>query len=90
VKDEKGPYAFDIVNRVGWQALHAVEEGHLYEFAHSTSRSIFAFYPSMKMATLFYPERFTEVDPEAVLDEFFDCFMLTDSSISTWFIPYEE
>ncbi|MBS7526174.1 ABC transporter substrate-binding protein [Fusibacter paucivorans] len=90
INDEKETYAFDIVNRIGWQSLHAIEEGKLYEFAHSTSRSIFAFYPTMKMATLFYPDTFSELDPEAALDVFFDRFMLTDSSISTWFIPYEE
>ncbi|SFG34644.1 iron complex transport system substrate-binding protein [Desulfotomaculum arcticum] len=81
---------FDIFNRIGWRDLAAVKNGHLYEFAHATSRSIYAFYPCLKMAKIFYPEEFKEVDPEAVLDEFFERFMLLDSDISTWFISPED
>lgn len=75
---------YDIVNRNGWNNLKAIKNRNLYEFAHSTSRSIFAFYPSLKMAKIFYPEEFVDLDPEARLDEFFDKFMLLDSNISTW------
>ncbi len=87
---EKQDCQFDIVNRNGWSNLKAVKNKDLYEFAHSTSRSIFAFYPALKMATIFYPEEFEGVNPEAVLDEFFDRFALVDSSISTWFNSLEE
>jgi iron complex transport system substrate-binding protein len=76
---------FDIINRTGWKDLKAVKNGNLYEFAHSTSRSIFAFYPCLKMAKIFYPEEFSDLDPEKILDEFFDKFMILDSDISTWF-----
>lgn len=76
---------FDIVNRNGWKNLKAIQNENLYEFAHSTSRSIYAFYPSLKMAKIFYPEEFADLDPEAKLDEFFDKFMLLDKDISTWF-----
>jgi iron complex transport system substrate-binding protein len=81
---------FDIVNRPGWSDLTAVKNGDLYEFAHATSRSIYAFYPCLKMAKMFYPEEFTEVDPDAVLDEFFNRFMLLDSDITTWFTSLED
>ena len=81
---------FDIVNRIGWRDLKAIKNGDLYEFAHATSRSIFAFYPCLKMAKLFYPEEFKDVDPDAVLNEFFDRFMLLDSDITTWFMTLED
>jgi len=85
VAEGKKKSEFDIVNRTGWKDLKAVKNGNLYEFAHSTSRSIFAFYPCLKMAKIFYPEEFSDLDPEKVLDEFFDKFMILDSDISTWF-----
>lgn len=85
LKTKKDP-SFDILKRNGWSNLDAVKNGQVYEFAHSTSRSIYAFYPTLKMAKLFYPEEFADLDPEVVLDEFFDRFMILDSDISTWFI----
>lgn len=81
---------FDIVNRTGWRNLRAVKNGDLYEFAHATSRSIYAFYPCLKMAKLFYPEEFKEVDPEGVLNEFFERFMLLNSDITTWFMTLDD
>ena len=87
---EKKKCQFDIVNRNGWKDLKAIKNRNLYEFAHSTSRSIYGFYPALKMATIFYPKEFKGVNPEAVLDEFFDKFMLLDSSISTWMYNLED
>lgn len=81
---------YDIVSRPGWNNLTAVKNGDLYEFAHATSRSIYAFYPCLKMAKIFYPEEFAEVNPDAVLDEFFNRFMLLDSDITTWFYSLED
>lgn len=76
---------FDIVNRNGWSNLKAIKNKNLYEFAHSTNRSVYGFYPTLKMATILYPEKFKGVNPEKILDEFFKKFMLLDSNISTWF-----
>ncbi|WP_022818742.1 ABC transporter substrate-binding protein [Fusobacterium russii] len=76
--------SFDIVNRNGWNNLKAIKNKNLYEFAHSTNRSIYGFYPTLKMATILYPEKFKGVNPEKILDEFFEKFMLLDSNISTW------
>lgn len=87
---EKKNCKFDIINRNGWKDLKAVKNKNLYEFAHSTSRSIYGFYPSLKMATIFYPEEFKGVNPEAILDEFFDKFMILDSSITTWMFKLED
>lgn len=81
---------FDIINRNGWKDLKAIKNKNLYEFAHSTSRSIYGFYPSLKMATIFYPKEFKGVNPEAILDEFFNKFMILDSDISTWMFRLED
>ena len=85
LKKKEAP-SFDILNRNGWKNLNAVTKGNVYEFAHSTSRSIYAFYPTLKMAKIFYPEEFADLDPEAVLEEFFEKYMLLGTDISTWFI----
>ncbi len=84
LREKKEP-SFDILNRNRWSNLQAVKNGNVYEFAHSTSRSIYAFYPTLKMAKLFYPEEFTNLDLEAVLQELFDRYMLLDTDIITWF-----
>lgn len=76
--------SFDIVNRTGWSALKAVKNDDVYEMAHATSRSIFGFYACLKLATVFYPEEFKDVNPEASIDEFFDRFMLVDSDVTGW------
>lgn len=86
----KKEWEFDIVNRTGWSGLKAVKNGDLYEFAHATNRSLYAFYPCLKMAKLFYPEEFAAVDPDAVLQEFFARFMLLDSDITTWFMSLQD
>ncbi len=81
---------FDIINRNGWNGLNAVKNRKVFEFAHSTSRSIFSFYPTLKLATILYPEEFKGVNPEAILNEFFDRFMLVDSTISTWYYDLDD
>jgi iron complex transport system substrate-binding protein len=41
------------------------------------------------LAAILYPEEFEGINPEAVLDEFFERFTLVDKSISTWFNSLE-
>ena len=76
---------FDIVNRVGWPQLRAVKNLKVYELAHAMSRSVFCFYACQKLAQTFYPEEFTGIDVDANIREFFDRFMLTDSTVTGWF-----
>ena len=76
--------SFDIINRTGWNDLQAVKDGNVYELAHAMSRSIFSFYGCLELASLFYPEDFSDTDADAVMDEFFDRFMLVDSDITIW------
>lgn len=78
------PPSFDIVNRTGWSTLRAVKGNNVYELAHAASRSIYGFHACLKLATVFYPEAFKDVDPDAVMSEFFDRFMLVDSDVTVW------
>ncbi|MEW9122398.1 MAG: ABC transporter substrate-binding protein [Thermotaleaceae bacterium] len=76
---------FDIVNRTGWNNLKAVKNQNVYELAHATSRSIFGFHATLKLASVFYPDEFKDVDTDKIIDEFFDRFMLVDSNVTGWF-----
>ena len=75
---------FDILKRTGWNRLKAVQNDQVYEMAHATSRSIFGFYAALKLAGIFYPAEFKGVDADAIMDEFFEKFMLVDSDITGW------
>ena len=86
--DPAKPPSFDIVNRIGWKELKAVKNRNMYELAHAMNRSIYSFYACLKMASLFYPDQFKDVDPEAVMAEFFDRFMMVNSSITHWVYRY--
>lgn len=81
--------SFDVVNRTGWSELQAVKDGNVYGLSHAMSRSIYSFYAVLEMASIFHPDKFTDIDPQAVLDEFFDRFMLTDSSVTVWIEKYD-
>ena len=78
------PPSFDIVNRTGWSTLKAVKNNNVYELTHAASRTIYGFHPCLKLATVFYPEEFEGLDPDAVIAEFFDRFMLIDSDVTVW------
>lgn len=79
---------FDIVNRTGWPELKAVQNGNLYEIMHELSRTVYSFYPCQKMAKIFYPEEFEDVDPDAILEEFFDRYTLIESDMGIWTAQY--
>ena len=76
---------FDIRNRTGWNSLKAVKKGHVYELAHATSRTIYGFYACLKLACIFYPDDFKDVDPDVVMDNFFKKYMLVNSNVTGWF-----
>lgn len=75
---------FDIIKRTGWNNLKAVKNNNVYEIAHATSRSVFGFHAALKLATVFYPDEFKDYDADAVMDEFFNRFMLVDSDVTGW------
>ena len=75
----------EYIQRTGWDKLKAVKNNDVYLFSHSHSRNQFAFYPALKIAKIFYPEEFKEINPDEKLKEFFDHFMLTDYEDGFWF-----
>lgn len=81
---------FDIVNRTGWENLKAVKNDNVYEMAHATSRSIFGFDAALKLASVFYPEDFKDVDIDSITNEFFEKYMLVDSDITNWMFRISE
>jgi iron complex transport system substrate-binding protein len=70
--------------RTGWDQLTAVRENRIHMLFHDHSRNQFAFYPTLYMAKLFYPDVFASLDPDAVLKDFFDRFMLLDYEDGVW------
>ncbi|MDO5037905.1 MAG: ABC transporter substrate-binding protein [Tissierellia bacterium] len=70
--------------RPGWEDLDAIKEKKLFAFAHDFSRSPLSFYPILYMAKEFYPEEMKDVDPDAILKEFYDRFMIVDYEDGTW------
>lgn len=75
---------FTIINRQGWSNLKAVKDGHVLELMHEMSRTIFSFYPCLYLAKTFYPDEFADVNPDAVLQEFFAKYTLIDSDRGIW------
>lgn len=76
--------SFDIINRTGWSELRAVQAGNIYTLSQAMNRSIYSFYASVKLASWFYPEEFEDIDEDAIIEEFFDRFMLTESDVCVW------
>ncbi|MTI47250.1 MAG: FMN-binding protein [Firmicutes bacterium] len=76
--------SFDIVNRTGWSELRAVENENIYTLSQAMNRSIYSFYASIKLASWFYPEEFEDIDEDAIIEEFFERFMLTESNVCVW------
>jgi iron complex transport system substrate-binding protein len=77
-------------SRTGWDTLTAVADGNVYQVAHLMSRNPTCFYPTLVMAKLFYPDVFADVDPEAILQEYFDRFMYLDYDQGIWFAQISE
>jgi iron complex transport system substrate-binding protein len=72
-------------NRIGWNDLQAVKENRVYTFAHGQSRSPLSFYPTLYISKLFYPDEFADVDPDELLKEYIEKFMLLDYDQGIWF-----
>ena len=73
-----------VISRPGWKDLDAIKNKRLFVFAHDFSRSPLSFYPVLYMAKEFYPERMADVDPDAIMKEFYDKFMIVDYEDGTW------
>lgn len=81
---------FTILDRPGWSRLSAVNERHIYEIMFGLNRSPFSFYAVQRLAKTFYPERFSTLDPEQNLKEYFSRFTLLKEDHSLWFMRVEK
>lgn len=61
--------------RQGWSQLKAVKDKQVYSIHHGLPREVYDAAVFESLAKTFYPEEFTDVDPEATLKEFYDKFL---------------
>ncbi|MBR2836058.1 MAG: ABC transporter substrate-binding protein [Coriobacteriales bacterium] len=62
-------------DRKGWASLSAVKNNRMGALYHDLSRHIFDFAGAQFLAKQIQPELFADLDPQAVLAEFFEKFM---------------
>lgn len=72
-------------SRDGWDKLKAIKNNELYGIGHPMTRDMIDFYSYAQLAKLFHPEEFADIDPDALMNEYFDKFMPI-SFQGTWFI----
>lgn len=75
---------FSITTRPGWSDLDAVRNQQVYEFQHELSRTVVSFYPALAMAKIMYPDQFSDVDPDALLAQFYRDYLLIDADQGIW------
>ncbi|AAM05551.1 TPA: ABC transporter substrate-binding protein [Methanosarcina acetivorans] len=73
------------LQRPGWDSLQAVENQEVYSIFHTYDSRIYSFAGLQILAKWFYPEEFSDVDPEAGIKEFHARFMPIDYS-GTWML----
>lgn len=74
----------EVIQRTGWDTLDAVKNKRVYALFHDHSRTPFAFYPTLYLAKQFYPEQMKDVNPDDILKEFYDRFMLVECDDGVW------
>lgn len=74
----------EYVLRTGWDRLEAVQNNNVYSYYHNHQRSPLVFYYTMDMAKMFYPEEFSDIEPEDELKDFFDKFLFADYEDGFW------
>lgn len=85
VSNSKAPKLInEAINRTGWDGLNAVKNKEVHALFHDHSRTPFAFYPTLYLAKTFYPELMEDVNPDAILEEFYSKFMLVKYEDGTW------
>lgn len=75
-------------DREGWDKLTAIQNGELYAIGHPLTRDMLDFYSYAVLAKLFHPQEFADLDPDALMQEYFERFMPIDFQ-GTWFVKYE-
>jgi iron complex transport system substrate-binding protein len=73
-----------LMNRPGFQQLKAVQGKKVMAFYHQFYDMPYYFIAELAMAKAFYPDRFKDVDPEAVFKEFHEKFLPISYSGVFW------
>lgn len=61
--------------RAGWDGIDAVKSGEVHAIYHGGARTLYDYAFLQYIAKTLHPEAFTDVDPEATLNQFFDSYM---------------
>lgn len=87
-KEEARASIAPFLERDGWDKLKAVKNKEIYAIGHPLTRDMLDFYSYARLAKLFHPKEFDDLDPDALIKEYFDKFMPIKYQ-GTWFIKYE-
>ena len=64
-------YLAVFVDRPGWEGIDAVRDGRVYLISHAIGGGTGKFIGTLFFARLFHPELFADIDPDAVLQEYY-------------------
>ena len=70
--------------RPGWNQLKAVKNDRVYAICQALADDIMSFWSYQEAAKIIYPEEFKDLEPDAVMKEFFDRFMPVEYT-GLWF-----
>lgn len=63
------------LDRPGWSGLDAVKNDKVFGIYHGGNRTLYDYAFLQFLAKAMYPEHFSDLDPQAALDRFFDTYM---------------
>lgn len=77
------------VQRDGWEGLSAVKNNCFYALHHGMIREMYDFTSLQELAKIYYPELFSDINPEENLKEYFDRFLPVPYS-GIWKVSLDE
>lgn len=87
-KEESKDTLENFLARPGWATLDGVKNRRIFGIHHGLSREVWDFYPIQCFAKWFYPDMFSDLDPDANLREFHSKFLGLDLS-GTWAVALD-
>lgn len=79
----------NFTKRPGWKNLTAVKNNRIYSIHHGLSRHIYDSASIQYFAKIFYPDKFSDIDPVENLKEFHERFLPVDYS-GIWMISLKD
>lgn len=61
--------------RAGWAGLDAIKNGKVFGIYHGGNRTLYDYAFLQFLAKAMYPEHFADLEPQAVLEQFFETYM---------------